>query len=57
MKKIKEFWEEFNPKISEKNYTVLGLWWAWVWRLWLLIILAGVAWEIIKSFTGYGVSN
>lgn len=57
MKKIKEFWSEFNPKISEKNYTVLGLWWACVWRLWLLVFLAAVALEIIKSFTGYGISN
>jgi hypothetical protein len=57
MKKIKELWDSFNPKISEENYTILGLWWAWVWRIWLLVFLAGVALEIIKSFTGYGLSN
>jgi hypothetical protein len=57
MKKIKELWNSFNPKISEENYTILGLWWAVLWRVWLLVFLAGVALEIIKSFTGYGLGN
>jgi len=57
MKKAKELWGAFNPKISEGNYTILGLWWACVWRIWLLVFIAGIALEIIKSFTGYGFSN
>jgi hypothetical protein len=57
MKKAKELWEAFNPKISEGNYTILGLWWAWVWRLWLLFFLASIVLEIIKAFTGYGINN
>jgi hypothetical protein len=47
---MKEFWAKFNPKISEKDYTILGLWWAALWRLWVLMLGISLVFEFVKKF-------
>lgn len=39
MKKDKKF--EFNPKLEDwiKDKTLLGLWWAFTWRIFVIYIL------------------
>jgi len=34
---MKEFWKKFNIKVSEKEFTVLGLFWAMTWRLYVIV--------------------
>jgi len=45
----KTFMGFMNPKLSEiGDVTILGIWWAMVWRLYAWIFLVGMAYGIIS---------
>jgi len=52
----KSFWQKFNPSLKEMmdknpNLTILGIWWAWYWRIAILsfIIAFVIAVAVILS--------
>jgi hypothetical protein len=50
----KTFWQKFNPSLKEMmerhpDYSVLGLWWSFTWRIW---IVAAVIWAVFAILIG-----
>jgi len=34
-----KFWTFFNPKIKDKDYSLLRLWWEMTWRLLVMVFI------------------
>ena len=50
----KNWWKRFNPTLKEMqeknpNLSILGMWWAWYWRLAICAIVIAAAFAILAS--------
>jgi hypothetical protein len=46
---MKEFWKKFNIKISEKDFTVLGLFWAMIWRFYAILFVVYIILRFLEA--------
>jgi len=46
---MKNLWQKFNIKISEKDFTIVGLWWAMTWRMMVLYFIAAVIVAVLEK--------
>jgi hypothetical protein len=57
MEQEKNFWQKFNPSLKEMmekhpSYSVLGLWWSFTWRIWILGFAVWIAFVMLVIIFG-----
>ncbi len=56
MENKKGFWRSFNPTLKDMmerypEYSVLGMWWSFTWRIWLVSMTVMIAfWIVVAIF-------
>jgi hypothetical protein len=62
MEKKNGFWRSVNPtlaQMTEKNpdLSILGIWWAFTWRIFLAEVVIGAAFMLIAFLIGIAVGG
>jgi hypothetical protein len=62
MNENKSFWRTFNPSLKEMmeehpHYSVLGLWWSFTWRIWVVSAIVMTAFVILVLVFGVALNR
>jgi hypothetical protein len=57
MEPKKNFWQSFNPSLKDMmeknpNYSVLGMWWSFTWRIYVILFAIMIAFAILVLIFG-----